>query len=149
MSEENKVNELFRFIFELFNDLEENEFKINHWDLKCDGDIFYFNGHNGTKHDWFVNGHIPSLATLYDDYTECVKIHVYSDGIVKAYYYQKGSMQPDNTLRTEMDPEAVRDLAVLLYSVSDAKGKYDKRINDLDQFYEVTEKDFEEFEKQE
>lgn len=140
-----KISKNFELIIELFDNLIENEFKCNKNDMVDNGEIFYFNGDNGSKFDWFENGHTSTLATIYPDGTEALKIHIYQDGSIKSYFYNKGSMKPDNELSTKISEDLAKEIAILLYTVSDSKNLFDKRLSALDLTYNLTEKDIDSF----
>ena len=140
------INKNIQFIINIFRDLINNQFKCNRKDFVYNGAIFYFNGQNGTKFDWYTNHHISTLATIYSDGTEAVKVHIYDDGNVQVYYYKKGSTQPDDTLHTQISIETAKTIAILLFSISDRKALFDKRLDELDLFYEITEDDIIKFE---
>lgn len=130
----------------VFSDLIDNQFNCNRRDLVDNGAIFYFNGQNGTKFDWYNNNHISTLATIYPDGMEAFKVHIYRNGLLQAYYYKKGSKQPDATLNTQVNIETAKTIAILLFSISDCKGLFDKRLEKLDFSYEITEDDINKFE---
>ena len=138
-------NANFQFIMDMFDSLISDKFKCNRNSMVNKGEIFYFNGQNGSQFDWFENGHTSTLATLYPNGTEAVKIHIYPDGTVRAYYYKKGSMEPDDELSMEIDKETAKQIAVSLYSVSDGKGLFDKKLSMLDLNYNITDKDTDDF----
>ena len=141
-----KINKNIQFVINVFNDLIDNQFNCNRKDLVNNGAIFYFNGQNGTKFDWYNNNHISTLATIYPNGTEAVKILIYKDGLLQAYYYKKGSTQPNATLNTQVSIETAKKIATLLFSISDCKGLFDKRLEELELSYEITEDDINKFE---
>ena len=130
----------------MFENLINNQFKCNRKNLVYNGAIFYFNGQNGTKFDWYTNHHISTLATTYSDSTEAVKVHIYDDGNVQAYYYKVGSNQPDDTLHTQISIKTAKTIATLLFSISDYKALFDKRLDELELFHKITEDDIAKFE---
>ena len=142
----NIINKNIQFIVNMFRDLINNQFKCNCKDLVYNGAIFYFNGQNGTKFDWYTNHHISTLATIYPDGTEAIKVHIYDDGNVQTYYYKTGSNQPDDMLHTQISIETAKAIAILLFSISDCKALFDKRLDELDLSYEPTEDDIIKFE---
>lgn len=141
-----KINKNIQFVINVFNDLIDNQFKCRRKDLVDNGAIFYFNSQNGTKFDWEKNDHISTLATIYPNGTEAVKVLIYKDGLMQVYYYKKGSKQPDATLNSQVSIETAKTIAILLFSISDRKGLFDKRLEKLDISYEITEDDINKFE---
>lgn len=89
-----------------------------------------------------MNGHVSTLAALYTDNTEAVKVHIYNDGTVIAYYYNKGSKMPDDTVNTKISVETARAIAATLFILSDCKGIFNKTLNSLDYKYKMTDDDF-------
>jgi hypothetical protein len=130
----------------IFKDLIDNQFNCNRNNLVDNGVIFYFNSQNGTKFDWYNNNHISTLAAIYPDGTEAVKVLIYNDGNIQVYYYKKGSMKPDNELTTKISKETAKEIAIILYTISDKKGLFDKRLNELDICYKLTSEDIINFE---
>ena len=65
---------------------------------------------------------------------------------MQVYYYKKGSKQPDATLNSQVSIETAKTIAILLFSISDRKGLFDKRLEKLDISYEITEDDINKFE---
>ncbi len=144
-NDNNRINKNIQFLINVFNDLIDNQFKCNRKEMVENGTIFYFNGQNGTKFDWYNNNHLSTLTTIYPDGTEAVKVHIYKDGLMQAYYYKKGSKQPDDTLNAQASIETAKTIAVLLFSISDRKGIFDKRLEKLDLAYEITDNDIKKF----
>lgn len=140
-----RYNKNIEFIYNMFNDLIDNQFKCNRNDLVRNGSVFYFNGQNGTKFDWYTNGHTSTLASIYPDGTEAVKIHIYNNGEINVYYYKKGSNQPDGTLSTKISVETAKIIATLLFTISDRKGLFDKELSKLELSYELTQDDIDKF----
>ena len=139
------INKNIKFVMDMFDDLIDNHFKCNRKELVDNGAIFYFNDHNGTKFDWFVNNHISTLAAIYPDGTEAVKILIFKDGSVQAYYYKKGSQQPDETVETQINETTTKLIATLLFTISDRIGIFSKRLNELDISHELTDDDIKKF----
>ena len=141
-----KINKDIQFIIDMFNDLIDNEFKCNRRELVDNGSIFYFNSTNGTKWDWNINNHISTLASIYVDGSEAIKVLIFKDGCVQAYYYKKGSAKPDDTLENNIDKKTAKSIASLLFTISDRKDIFDKPLEALDIVHELTEDDINKFE---
>lgn len=141
-----KNNNNIQLVVNIFCDLLDIKYKCNRKDLVDNGAIFYFNGQNGTKFDWNNNNHLSTLATIYPDGTEAIKVHIYKDGFVRAYYYKKGSKQPDDILDYQVSKETAKKIAVLLFTISDRNSLFDKRLEKLDLSYEITDEDVCKFE---
>ena len=88
--QDNMINNNIKFVMNIFKDLIDNQFNCNRNNLVDNGVIFYFNSQNGTKFDWYNNNHISTLAAIYPDGTEAVKVLIYNDGNIQVYYYKKG-----------------------------------------------------------
>ena len=142
-----EVNKYLAFVIAMINNLIDNQFSCDRRLLKDNGAIFYMNGKNGTKFDWQTNEHLSPFFVFYKDGNGAIKLVINKDGTAVAYYFLKGENNPCNTIQTEFSDKTAKDIAVLMYTISDCKGVFDTAITNLETTYNCTEFDNLEFEK--
>lgn len=142
-----KINQYLVFVMSMINDLIDNQFGCNRRMLKDNGAIFYMNGQNGTKFDWDTNEHVSPFYCYYKNGKGAIKFIINKDGTAVAYYYLNGKNEPCNNTQTEFSEKTAKDIAVLMYTISDCRGLFDQPLNNLEFTYNCTENDVAEFDR--
>lgn len=147
-SEDVKINEYLLFVMKMINHILDNEFRCDRRMLKDNGAIFYMNGQNGTKFDWNVNEHVSPFYCYYKNGKGAIKFLINRDGTAVAYYYLNGKNEPCNSIQTQFSEKTAKDIAILMYTISDVKGLFDQPIANLEFTYNCTSGDAFEFDKE-
>ena len=104
-------------------------------DLEGSGQLFYMNGRNGTEFEWFVNEHLPAFMVFYDDEANlgAVKVLVYDDGTLLAYFYSDQGTTLAGEARASLDADEgeLLNLAVALRTNADDKRVWDAPVTEI------------------
>ena len=107
--------------------------------LREDGAIFYMNGFDGTEFDWQVNGHVCEFVVFWkDSRVGYVVARVNANDEVSGWVSEDDSSEPFKELEPmKLEKGEAKNLAALMYALTDAKELWNKNIAELD-FSSVT-----------
>ena len=93
---------------------------VNTNELEENGKIYYMNGRDGTKFDWFVNDHLCPFMCFYDDKENlgAVKAMLHKDGTLECYYYENHEQKPTKeiTRHINVSEDELVELLTQLYN---------------------------------
>lgn len=103
--------------------------------LDAAGAVYYANGNDGTDTDWKWNNRLCEFMVYYDTGYGYIKTLVFEGGEIMSYVYRRNKLfnaAPRATYQSQMDPALVKTLKDTLMKISDERGLWDSRIDDLD-----------------
>lgn len=108
--------------------------------------IFYMNGNDGTDFDFVENCRVCEFMMFYKS-TEngFIKVCISTEGIIDGFIYNEDtrlSQLPMIVLEPKKFSQDVADLAVLLYTIADAKDLYNVSLDRLDFGHVLTEEEY-------
>lgn len=118
-------------IEKIFKEARDKYPDITDKDLDTNGAIHYMNGNDGTDFDWSVNDRLCEFMIFHQDERGFIKVFVGKNNAADVYIYETGDVSPTQKYQKKLNVPA-EEFASLMYEITDAKGLFDRPIDDLD-----------------
>lgn len=100
--------------------------------LDNDGAIYYMNGNDSTKFDWYCNDRLCEFYVFHKNEIGFIKAFVNKDNSINVYIYEDAGMKPTYKFTEEMEGLKASSFAKLMNYIADEEDLWNQPIDKFD-----------------